>query len=73
MGHYGHNYGKQMFQIRSIFFPRELVLIFFPHKTISFEEEWWRLRDVVSVKKRPNQFCMCFGVVGQHRIFGLGV
>ena len=54
-------------------FPGELVLIFCPHRTISFEEEWWRLRDVVYVRKRPNRFCMCFGVVGRHRMFGLGV
>ena len=60
MGHYGHDFGKQMFQIRSKFFPREHVLIFCLHKTILFKEGWWRPRDVASVGKRPNRFCMCF-------------
>ena len=73
MGHYGNDYGKQMFQIRSNFFPGELVLIFCPYRKISFEEEWWRLRDVVSASRRSNRFCMCFGVVGRHKMFGLGV
>ena len=43
MGHYGHDFGKQMFQIRSKFFPGEHVLIFCPHKTILFKEGWCRL------------------------------
>ena len=73
LGHYGHNYGKQRFQTRSKFFHGGLVLIFYPHRITLFKEEWWRVRDVVSIRMRLNQFCMFFGVVGRHMMFGLGV
>ena len=55
---------KAPFQTRSRFFHGGLVLIFYPHRIISFEEEWWSVRVVVSARKRPNRFCMFFGVMG---------
>jgi len=72
LGHYGHDYGKLPFQTRSKFFHGVIVLIFCPHRIISFEEEWWRVRVVVSVRKRLNRFYMFFGVEGWHNMFGLG-
>ena len=73
LGPFGHDYGKLPFQTRSRFFHGGLVLIFCPHKIISFKEEWWSVRVVVSVRKRPNRFYMFFRVVGPHKMFGLGV
>ena len=73
LGPFGHDYGKLPFQTRSRFFHGGLVLIFCLHKIISFEEEWWSVPIVVSIRKRPNWFCTFFGVVGWHKMFGLGV
>ena len=73
LGHYGHDYGKQRFQTRSKIFHGGLLLIFCPHKIISFKEEWWRVQDVVPLRMRANRFCMFFGVVGRHKMFGRGV
>ena len=73
LGPFGHDYGKLPLQTRSRFFHGGLVLIFCPHKIISFKEEWWSVRVVVSVRKRPNRFCMFFRVVGPHKMFGLRV
>ena len=71
-GPFGHDYGKLPFLTRSRFFHGGPILIFFPHRIISFEEEWWSVRVAVFVRKRPNQLRMFSRVVERHKMFGLG-
>ena len=72
-GPFGHDYGKQPFQTRSKFSHGGRLLISCPHKIILFEEECWQVHGVASVNKRLNRFYMFSGVVGRHRMSGLGV